>query len=210
MVDVLRKHVAPAHRILVDAKAFLNTEFDDAVLFFTGGQIELMRNLVDYANRRTTFVSDYYIGYYLSPTDADWNLIQASVADLEGTLMGNPNTIWGYHDTYLEEIVEPDMPAGNSNIDGATVPEGEVWRITGYSAQIISATCTGWWLVVDSSPDDCIVDAMYGPATGIVYPEKLDVVLKEGDHLYGRFYTMTLNDDAYLYLWGYKMKVAVP
>ncbi|GAJ21860.1 unnamed protein product, partial [marine sediment metagenome] len=30
MVDVKRKHVAPPHRVLVDAKAFLNTTIDAA------------------------------------------------------------------------------------------------------------------------------------------------------------------------------------
>ncbi|GAH01275.1 unnamed protein product, partial [marine sediment metagenome] len=129
MVDATRKHIAPQHRVLVDAKAFLNTEINAGVLYFTPGQIELMRNLMQYANRRTTWASDYYIGYYLSPTDEDWNLIQQEVADLEETLMGNNNTLWGYSDQYYDVLQDLSMPAGVEDMYGSVVPEGEVWEV---------------------------------------------------------------------------------
>lgn len=207
MVDVTRKHVAPAHRILVDAKAFLNPEFSDAVLYFTGGQIELMRNLVDYANRRTTFVSDYYIGYYLSPDDTDWNLIQQRVADLEETLMGNNNVIWGYTDRYYDLVTDTAMPAGESDKLSTVVPAGEVWEITGMSVIVTSASCNRIRLGPYISASYVNVGEKLAPASDTLYSFPICATLKEGDRLFWRFYNLTLNDDVYCYAWGSKMEV---
>lgn len=207
MVDFTRKHVAPQNRVLVDAKAFLNPQFADAVLFLTGGHIELLRNLMQYANRRTTWVSDYYVGYYLSPDDFDWDLIQRRVAELEYTLMGNNNVIWGYTDRYADSVTELSMPAGNSDILGAVVPEGEVWEVTGLSFETTSTSCTGVRVGYDAGATRITVNDVLTVAPSTVYPFGLDLILKEGDRCFWRFYGMTLNDDVICYAWGSKMKV---
>lgn len=207
MVDVTRKHVAPAYRILVDAKAFLNTTINDAVLFFTASEIELMRNLVDYANRRSTFVSDYYMGYYLSPDDTDWNLIQSRVADLEEKLMGNNNVLWGYTDRYMEAIEEPDMPAGESDILGTVVPEGEVWEVTGMSARVLSGVSNRIRVGMMSGTAEVYAGETLSPNYAEIYVYHMDLILKEGDRLFWRFYQMLLNDNADCWAWGSKMEV---
>jgi len=207
MIDVLRKHVAPAYRVLVDAKAFLNTEFNDGILHLTGGHIELLRNLVQYANQRTTWVSDYYIGYYLSPDDTDWNLIQASVADLESILMGNNNVIWGYLDRLAENPSDTTMPAGTSDILGAVVPEGEVWEVTGMSATVISATANRLRVGYIADTSYMFVGEKITPGSDVLYNFPMDAILKEGDRCFWRFYGMTLNEDAYCFAWGSKMEV---
>lgn len=207
MVDVLRKHVAPQYRVLVDGKAFLNTTINDGVLYFTAGQIELMRNLMQYANRRTTWVSDYYIGYYLSPTDEDWDLIQQEVADLEDTLMGNNNVIWGYADRYAEALEEFDLPAGVSDILCAEVPEGEVWEITGMVLVMNSLTCNQIRVGFFADTVRVFVNGFAAPTSNVHYPFSMDVILKEGDRMFGRFYNMTLNDDGHVFVWGSKMEV---
>lgn len=207
MVDVTRKHVAPEHRILVNAKTFLNTEFNDAVLFLTGGHIELLRNLVAYASRRSTWVSAYYIGYYLSPDDTDWDLIQRRVAELEYTLMGNNNVIWGYTDRFAEPVSDTSMPAGTSDILGALVPEGKVWEVTGMSATAISATCDRMRVGYKAGDTFIFVGEKIDPGSDVLYTFPMDVILKEGDRLFWRLYGMTLNEDMYGFAWGYKMEV---
>lgn len=207
MIDVLRKHVAPQSRVLVDAKAFLNPQFADAVLFLTGGHIELLRNLVQYANRRSTWVSDYYIGYYLSPDDTDWNLIQERVAELEYKLMGSNNVIWGYADRYGEAKEELSMPAGNSDLLGLEVPEGEVWEITGMSIVAVSATINELRVGYFADTERINVNGVLAPSTNVFYPFGMDLILKEGDSVFWRFYNMTLNDDVYCYAWGSKMEI---
>ena len=207
MVDVLRKHVAPQYRILVDAKAFLNTTINDAVLFFTASQIELMRNLVDYANRRTTFVSDYYIGYYLSPDDTDWNLIQGIVADLEGKLMGNNNVIWGYESVYVEAKYNGALPAGDPFLYGATVPEGEVWRLSGAGVLVESASCTKIVFRGVVGGKTIWFTDINTPISGFLYRLQIDIILDEGSYLYAQYSDTTLNDAGRLFLWGHKMEV---
>lgn len=207
MVDVLRKRVAPAHRVLIDGKAFLNTTINPAVMYFTPGQIELMRNLMQYANRRETFVSDYYIGYYLIPTDADWNLIQQEVADLEETLMGNNNILWGYSDQYYDVLQDLSMPAGVQDMYGSVVPAGEVWEVTGMSFIHSSATINRVRIGFLDGALYVTVGEVMAPAASTLYSFNMDAILKEGDKLYYRFYNLTLDDDVYGWAWGSKMEV---
>lgn len=209
MVDVLRKHVSSEQRILVDAKAFLNTEFRDACLFFTGGHIELMRNLVEYANRRSTFVSDYYIGYYLSPDDTDWNLIQQSVAELESVLMGTNVVVWGYTDRYYENIEDDSMPAGVQDKLGAVVPEGEVWEVTGISFIHSSGSINRVRVGSLIGAEYINVGEKLAPDANTLYYFPCDVILKEDDRVFWRFYNLTLNDDVFCWCWGSKMAVPV-
>lgn len=209
MVDVTRKCVAPQYRVLVQAKAFMDPDLRDAVVFLTGGQLELLRNLMQYANRRTTFVSDYYIGYYLSPDDYNWNFIQQRVADLEEKLMGNNNVIWGYTDRYYENIADESMPAGIQDKLGAVVPEGEVWEVTGMSVIHSSTSITRIRVGSYNGANYINVGEKLAPAASTVYPFMMDLILKEGDRLFWRFYDLTLNDDVYCTAWGSKMEVPV-
>lgn len=75
-------------RVLLDTARILAPQFDDELLCITGPQIEMLRNLTQYLRRRSTFASEYHDNHYLAPTNAEWDTIQAIVADLEETLMG--------------------------------------------------------------------------------------------------------------------------
>ena len=75
-------------RVLVDVDRVLTPQFGDALLCITGAQLEMLRNLTQYLHRRSTFVAENQEGYYLVAENADWDTIQAIVADLEETLMG--------------------------------------------------------------------------------------------------------------------------
>ncbi len=98
MPDVLKRHRYALDRILIPAARILSPEFNAAYLFFTGSQIEIMRNLVDYANRSSTFVDEYHEGYYYEVDNGDWDSIQEIVADLERMLM---TIVLGYYDAYV-------------------------------------------------------------------------------------------------------------
>ena len=75
-------------RVLINTERILDPQFDDSVLCLTGAQLELVRNLMQYLHRRSTFASEYEKGYYLAPTNDEWDDLQAIVADLEETIMG--------------------------------------------------------------------------------------------------------------------------
>lgn len=75
-------------RVLIDTARVLEPQFDDSLLCITGAQLEMLRNVTQYLKRRSTFCSELQEGYYLAPTQEEWDQVQAIVAELEETLMG--------------------------------------------------------------------------------------------------------------------------
>lgn len=119
MPDILRRHKYAFNRILIPAARILSPEFNAAYLFLTGAHIEILRNLLDYANRETTFVDEYHADYYTSPDETDWNLLQLIVAELELILM---TTIVGFYNAYV--CVRDKKAQG---VGGGTFTHG-AWR----------------------------------------------------------------------------------
>lgn len=210
MSESERRHGYAYNRILIETERVLDPQFSDAVVFLSGAQIEMLRNITQYLNRQETYVTEYMPGYYIAPTIADYDDILEIVADLEETLMGNPNVIWGYNDNYAEWLLDLDAPAGMYDLDGETVPEGEVWRVTGGSAITFSTSCTDIRYYAYLQTKSLILVNQRLPEAGVVYPFAVDAILKEGDRVYMRFYNLTEDDNVYACLWGYKMVVPVP
>lgn len=75
-------------RVLIETERVLDPQFRSTLLTLTGAQIELLRNVVAYLNQSSTFVTEYFDTYYLTPTASEWDKLAAIVADLEETLMG--------------------------------------------------------------------------------------------------------------------------
>jgi len=75
-------------RVLISTERILDPQFEDALLCITGAQLEMLRNLMQYLRRRSTFAQSESDTGYLTPNTGDWYTIQAIVADLEETLMG--------------------------------------------------------------------------------------------------------------------------
>ena len=87
MLDVYRKKRYYRPRILIQTQDVLSSPFDETILCLTGAELCILRNLVAYARRRVTWVSEYHGDYYLTPDDTDWDTTQALVAELEEKLM---------------------------------------------------------------------------------------------------------------------------
>lgn len=195
------------NHVLIDSDRILAPQFADAVVFLSGAQIELVRNVSLYLNRRDTYVKDSEVGYYMMPSDEDFDDILAIVADLEETLMGNPNTIWGYNDRYNAMPIIEGIGAGYTIRDLTEIPEDEVWVI-----QAAQASQT------DGTPRYVSLSVFDGTnSVGLAFDETLaqgellqwsgNVVLKHDDTL--RAIATDLPTGQYLLLavWGYKMKV---
>jgi len=75
-------------RVLIDTGRVISSTVDDSLVCITGPQLEMLRNVTQYLKRRSTFVTEYHDNYYDAPTTAEWDELQAIVADLEETLMG--------------------------------------------------------------------------------------------------------------------------
>jgi len=208
MSETERRYKYAHNRVLIEAQRILNPQFDDAVVFLSGAQVELLRNASQYLNRLTTYVAEYNPGYYLTPTVEDFDSILEIVADLEEALMGNPNTLWGYNDSYAEALENLETDPGGVGLVGQQVPEGEIWRVKGASAVAASASCSDLRIQAYSQGAHIMIGNKRYPSNGHWYPFICDVVLKEDEYFYTNFYGLTQDDAIYCCFWGYKMKVS--
>jgi len=75
-------------RVLIETQDVLSSPFPSALLCLDGSELNIVRNLLAYAHRRSTFVSEYRADTYLAPTEAEWDDLQAVVAELESKMSG--------------------------------------------------------------------------------------------------------------------------
>ena len=87
MVDVLRLKRYDVGRVLISTERVLDPQYKSTIVEVSGAQLEVLRNLMIYLNRESTFVSEYHTGYYLSPTIAEWDSLLSITANLEEKLM---------------------------------------------------------------------------------------------------------------------------
>lgn len=119
MSEVLRRQQYQGTRVLIETERVLNPQPRATLLYVTGGQVEMLRNLMAYLNRANTFVSAYGDGYYLMPTVGEWNSLQSIVASLEDMLM---EVVLGFYDAYA--CVMDEKAQG---VNGGTFTSG-AWR----------------------------------------------------------------------------------
>ena len=207
MSEAERRRSYVESRVLISSDAILNTTFDDGDLYFTGEQIELMRNLMQYANRIESYASEYEPGYYLTPDDTDWDAIQAIVADLEETLMGNPNTLWGYADRVGVQTIVDGAPADTNQVNLPVVSAGHVHRIGAIT--LFNTTTVNYTIVLGIVQGSILhyLAQFSNPPAAIPQHWTGDITLKYGDYIQATFYGCTLGDDLYLQANGYEMNV---
>ncbi|GAG99787.1 unnamed protein product, partial [marine sediment metagenome] len=75
-------------------------------------------NLLEYAERRSTFVDEYHEAYYLAPDNEDWDALQEMKASLEGKMMDCEQFT-----SDLQEIL--DWVRLQSTLPGGTFSEAE-------------------------------------------------------------------------------------
>ena len=207
MSEVERRRQYTETRVLIDSAKILSPTFDDGDLYFTGSQIELMRNLMQYANRIESYVAEYEPGYYLTPDNDDWDDIQAIVADLEEVLMGNPNTLWGYAGIWSEVITDDNADAGVNLLQGAVCPAGYVYVLqavfirnlnseAGFSFIQVYTGTSGVWL---AHVDPLLV--------GIPLLWSGEVVIPPAGSVQAYMLDCTAGDDISLTYTGYKMAI---
>lgn len=207
MFDIVRRRNYDSRRVLIDSARVLDPQFDDSLVYLTGAQQELLRNLTQYLHRQGTFVDTYYAQHYLTPDADDWDMIQSIIADLEETLMGNPNTIWGYKDGYTERSEAEYTSIGVKAFQSDPVPEGYVYVITSMAAYFTSGVASYLRLVHGASP--------YYPRLAQDASPTVDVPLQlfgafpltAGDTIYAYFNVTTQPCNCRLDLSGYKMVV---
>jgi hypothetical protein len=80
-----RKYYGP--RIVIDHDSLELPETQEILVCLTAQELAMVRPILGYLHRRTTFACEYNDGYYVIPDDETWDNIQAIVAELEYKLM---------------------------------------------------------------------------------------------------------------------------
>lgn len=195
------------NRVLIETERVLDPQYADAVVFLSGAQIEMLRNVTQYLRRPETYATDYELGYYLTPTVEDYDSILAIVADLEETLMGNPNTIWGYNDTYSERQDEDHDTTGWKLLDGTTVPAGYIYVATAITVKFNSGTLENMSIYLHMPGYDIQIAMDKAPVLGETLTITGVFPLKEGQWVRAGFTVLTQPCRCFLYVSGYKMVV---
>jgi len=190
---------------MIESARILSPQFDDAVLYFTGAQIELLRNVAGYLRRLETYTAEYHQGYYLTPTAEDYDTILAIVANLEETLMGNPNTLFGIKDVQRELLYKANSVAGEDTLWFASVPEDEVWRIESIHARNADTSNSLIHIRRSSDLGYFPVADFENPAADTRVFWKGMLTLEAGTAISIVFSGCTLNDALWAGIQGYKM-----
>ncbi|MGW8179738.1 MAG: hypothetical protein ACWGQW_13415, partial [bacterium] len=74
-------------RVLIPVSDIESTTLPDGLYWLTGAQIGVLRTLLQYCDRRSTWVSEYREIDYLAPDTDQWDAVQLFLGDLEGALM---------------------------------------------------------------------------------------------------------------------------
>ena len=88
MVDYWRVKKHYSTRIIIETQRVIESSVKDSLVCLTGAELEMLRNITHYLERRTTFVSEYRTTDYLCPDNDEWDTISAIVAQLQEKLMG--------------------------------------------------------------------------------------------------------------------------
>lgn len=194
-------------RVLIETERLFNPQFSDAVVYLTGAQLEMLRNATQNLRRLGTYVSEYAMGYYLTPTVEDYDSILEIVADLEETLMGNPNTVWGYSARYAPREVEFSAIAGTNTLTWDAVPAGKVFTVNRIQAKDMDSAITRILVLVELGASSMVVIDLDAPAAEEIARWEGNLVLSEGDYLWARFYGCTAGDRLYFMGAGSEMDV---
>jgi hypothetical protein len=85
-------------RVLLDVQTLLSDTSGEFLLCLTQQEAAILRSLLSYAHRRSTWVAEYRENDYLAPTNEQWDLLEQSLADLEERLMS------GLCDDLIEQL----------------------------------------------------------------------------------------------------------
>ncbi len=195
-------------RVLISAQRVLSSSFPPTTVFLEGSELEILRNLMNYAANRETFVETYAENYYNWVEMDDWVEIGGIVASLEGKLMGTNNVAWGYNDIYKEDLSGVAMGIPGSHLGwGSVVPEDEVWIIDLISVTSLDNIPTSTEIWINDGTTTWLIVRLTGQAVAqpMNYEGRLTLCegMKVGIYVNG----VTAGDDISAIALGYKMKV---
>jgi hypothetical protein len=113
----IKKYYRP--RVLIGTADLLDPPLPDMTLVcLTGSELLLLRNVLDYCHRRSTFVVTYGTDTYVTPDNETWDVVQAIVAELEGKLMADCSDLLEKLDLVIAalDLVGPGLTSINETL----------------------------------------------------------------------------------------------
>lgn len=160
--------------------------------------------------------SDITLGVQLKGSDITLNVaeqsplssIQAQGYGWDGSNWRKLPIVWGYSDRWAQRVYVENATAGTNNLNTTDVPAGEVWVLQAMASKNENKdVAMDYTAVFNGTQVKLKVHSLPGVNTWVtLFP--IGICLKEGDNARCRFLSCNLNDDLYLDVWGYKMKVA--
>lgn len=196
-------------RILIESSRVNDSDFPDITVHLTGQELEILRNIMSYATRRTTFVGEYYDSYYRVADDTDWVVIESIVAELENKLMGDGNVTFGFNDVYQESESDDDVGTPTAELTFSLVPEGEVWVITQWVAVNEDTRTTNSILRIETPTAVFNCAARHPDVANHKVGTSVHVAIGYGQRVQVVFEGCSMGDVVRAWVSGYKMLVPV-
>lgn len=152
-------------RVLISVADLLNPPLSGSFLVcLSGAELVILRNLMAYCQRRSTFVSSFQKGYYLVPDAADWDVVEAIVAELEHKLMTTCEDLVAQ----LEALVTALSAQGESVcglVDAVASGQETLDAMAGSlsdASAALQCVCASMPLIADGATTSRIVDEYLG------------------------------------------------
>jgi len=207
MTEEERRYPYRYDRVLIDAARVLSPELPGITITLSGAHVEMLRNLMLYLDRPTSFVATYEEDTYLVPDDTDLETIATVVAELEYKLMGSENLSFGINERWAESSVVVKDGAGTFEASSTPVPAGYYYvmqrsSFANFSGQRGVAFIS---IVHDGTTYYALAQQTMLQYEPLAYSSPL--VLSEGDYV--KFSQGNVLDlDSLRYgVWGYKIKI---
>ena len=125
----------------------------------------------------------------------------------DGTQWRKAGLLWSYSDRYVERAKNESAAAGNNNLEGSTVPAGEVWVVQGVLV-MNEYTATQCNVFLTISGVGYTLTERVTLAPNVWYHFAINpAIMKAGDYLRAFFSNCQAGDALYMDINGYKMKV---
>lgn len=118
------------------------------------------------------------------------------------------NIPFGYNAQYLQTTGTTTAGAGDNYLYGSIVPAGEIWVVTSIATWDVNTNPSVIGIGIEHSGSYYTLKQAPTPGLNTVFSLNNPTYLAAGDRVYVYFGGCTLNDDIYITINGYKMKVA--
>jgi hypothetical protein len=165
----VKKYYPP--RVLISVADLLDPPLPPMTLVcLSGAELLLLRNVLDYCHRRSSFVVTYGTTTYVSPDNETWDTIEGIVAELEGKLMADCSDILDRLDSIVTalEAVAPGLTGITDALGLITDGVLDLGDSAQDSASALACICTRLAALKDGPAVQAQIDEYLGDETLIV------------------------------------------